>query len=155
MIQNLKQEYIQNINNQIPSDNTSSLAYRSSSVVMQAWVIPIIIFPLSQSETMESSLPTRSLAGFLAPRNPSVSWPSMPVTPITTKHKCSKKTITRIIPSKNFTTSHHTQTSPFSLTNYFFSLFIKFPYRLSQVSSTTLIIIHQPPLSRFFGKILK
>jgi hypothetical protein len=70
-----------------------------------------IFLSLAQRETMESSQPTRSLAGFLAPRNLSVSWPSVPVTPRTTKHKCSKKTIIRNISSKDFTTSHHAQTS--------------------------------------------
>jgi hypothetical protein len=68
-------------------------------------MLPSIIFPLAQSETMESSQPTRSLANFLAPRNLSVSWPSVPVTPRTTKHICSKKTITRNISSKNYPTS--------------------------------------------------
>jgi hypothetical protein len=48
---------------------------------------------------MESSLPTRSLADFLAPRNLSVSWPSVPMTPRTTKHKFSKKTIGFNLPS--------------------------------------------------------
>ena len=147
MIQNLKQNYIQNINNQIPLKNTSSLVCRSSSVVMQSWVLPSILFPLSQSETMESSLPTRSLAGFLAPRNLLVSWPSVPVTRRTAKHKFSKETITRIISSKNLTTSHHAPTSPSSPPLYFFSLFIKFPYTLPQVSSTTSSLsIHLPYL---------
>jgi hypothetical protein len=74
-------------------------------------MFPTIIFPLSQSETKKSSQPTRSLAAFLAPRNLLVSWPSMLVTPRKTKHKCSKKTIIRNISSKDFTTSHHAQTS--------------------------------------------
>ena len=110
---------------------------------------------LAQSETTESSQPTRSLVGFLAPRNLSVSWPSMLVTPRTTKHICFKKTIIRNISSKDFTTSHHVQTSQSPLPHHFSSLFIKFLYTIPQVSSTTLIIIHQPPLSRYFGKILK
>jgi hypothetical protein len=76
-------------------------------------MLPTILFLISQSETTESSQPTRSLAVFLAPRNLSVSWPSVFMTPRTTKHKCSKKTIIRNISSKDFTTSHHAQTSPF------------------------------------------
>jgi hypothetical protein len=50
-------------------------------------MLPTILFLISQSETTESSQPTRILAVFLAPRNLSVSWPSVFVTPRTTKHK--------------------------------------------------------------------
>lgn len=74
-------------------------------------MLPNILFPLAQGERTESSEPTRSLASFLAPRNLSISWSSMSVTPRTTKHKCSKKTIIRNISSKDLTTSHHAQTS--------------------------------------------
>ena len=70
-------------------------------------VLPSILFPLAQRETTKSSQPTRSIVDFLDPRNLSVSWPSILVTPRTVKQICSNKTITRIISSKNFTTSHH------------------------------------------------
>ena len=115
-------------------------------------MIPNIIFPLSQSETRGlSSQPTRSLVIFLAPRNLLVSWPSLHVTPITTKYICSKKTIIRNISLPWIIQSLHNLHSPL-LQHYLFLLFIKFLYPLFQIFSTTLIISHQPPSFRLFGK---
>jgi hypothetical protein len=103
--------------------------------VVQLKMLPSIILPLAQSETTKSSQPTRSLADFLAPRNLLVTWPSVPVTLRTTKHKFSKKTIIRNISSKDPPTS---QSHP---------LFIKFPFPLPQVSSTpSLLAINLPYL---------
>jgi hypothetical protein len=99
-------------------------------------VLPSILFTLAWSETTESSLSTRRLAGFLAPRNLLISWPSVPVTPRTTKHKCLKKTFTRIISSKNFTTSHHSQTSP---SFFFLSLLLLPIYQVSIHTSPSLL----------------
>ena len=154
MIQNLKLKYIKNINNQIPLKNTSSLSCRSSPVVLQSWALPNILFPLAQSETTESSLPTRSLAGFLDTRNLSVSCPSVFMTPRTTNHKCSKKTIIRNIYSKDFTTSQHAQTSPFP------SSPILLPIYQVSIHPSPILFNHphyypSTSLIYIFGKILK
>ena len=115
-------------------------------------MLPTILFLLAQSETTKSSQPIRSLANFLAPRNLLVSWPSVLVTPRTAKHKCSKKTITRIIFQKFHNLSSCSNLSIPS------SLLLLPIYQVSIHTSPSLlnpfITIHQPSLSRYFGKIL-
>jgi hypothetical protein len=78
----------------------------------------------------------------------------VPMTPRTLNHIFSKKT------HKNYIFQELSKLSTCSnlsnpLHHHFLFIFIKFPYPLPQVSSTTLIIIHQPPLSIFFWEKLK